>query len=218
MIDFFNIKNYSFKSFSKRIKKQFLFAKLIYLDNCSIIKAYDDARIFGCVFCNNKSKIIINRKVIINKDAAISACNGSIVNIGEGCQISKGVSINADSGSQISLGSNTTFFSNVLISGNVKIGDGVLFSSNINIISTTHCIDGKDWIRHLDKEYIKQNGSLKDSPIVIGDECWIGLNVVILPGTILGKGCVVGANSVVKGSFADFSIIGGIPAKILKYR
>jgi acetyltransferase-like isoleucine patch superfamily enzyme len=93
-----------------------------------------------------------------------------------------------------------------------------LLSSNINILSTTHCIEGRSWIRDLDNEYIRHNGKLKDVPIIIGDECWIGLNVVIMPGTNLGRGCVVGANSVVKGSFPDYSVIGGVPAKILKYR
>ena len=46
----------------------------------------------------------------------------------------------------------------------------------------------------------------------------IGLNVVIFPGSNLGRGCEVGANSVVRSSFEEFLVIGGIPAKLIKYR
>ena len=167
---------------------------------------------------SNKSVITIDKNVVINKDASISAANGGNISIGEGCQIAKGVVFSADSNNEIILGAKTTFFSNVLISGDVNVGKEVLFSSNINVLSTTHCIDGRESIRHLDAEYIKVHGSLKSAPIIIGDDCWIGLNVVILPGSTLGRGCVVVANAVVRGSFEEFSVIGGIPAKLIKYR
>lgn len=53
-------------------------------------------------------------------------------------------------------------------------------------------------------------------PIRIGNGTWLGLNVVILPGTIIGKGCVVAANCVAKGEFPDFCVIAGVPGKIVK--
>ncbi len=52
--------------------------------------------------------------------------------------------------------------------------------------------------------------------VIIGEECKIYNNAVILPGTILGKHCTVGANSVVSGTFPDFSVIVGAPAKVVK--
>lgn len=205
-------------SLFQRANKQFLFAKSIDIDRTSIIHAGKAARVFGSISCINKSVISIDKNVVINKDSSISAANGGNISIGEGCQIAKGVVLNADSNNEIILGEKTTFFSNVLISGDVNVGNEVLFSSNINILSTTHCFDGRESIRHLDAEYIKVHGSLKSAPIIIGDGCWIGLNVVILPGSTLGRGCVVGANAVVRGSFEEFSVIGGIPAKLIKYR
>ena len=53
-------------------------------------------------------------------------------------------------------------------------------------------------------------------PIQIGDHCWIGTNAVLLAGTVLGDRCVVGAGSVVTKSFPAGSVIGGVPAKLLK--
>ena len=61
-----------------------------------------------------------------------------------------------------------------------------------------------------DREYGK--------PITIGNNCWIGAKVTILDGTKIGNGCIVAAGAVVKGIFPDNVIIGGVPAKILKYR
>jgi acetyltransferase-like isoleucine patch superfamily enzyme len=50
----------------------------------------------------------------------------------------------------------------------------------------------------------------------IGENCYIGFGVVIQAGTTLGRQCVVGANSVVKGSFPDFSVIVGAPGRVVK--
>lgn len=52
--------------------------------------------------------------------------------------------------------------------------------------------------------------------VEIKENVWLGNNVVILPGTIIGKNSIVGANSVVKGKFPENVIIQGNPAKIIK--
>ena len=87
--------------------------------------------------------------------------------------------------------------SNVTISGNV-------FVSNMNHSYEkidTHCYDQE----HISKE------------TKIGDYCFIGYGAVILPGTILGKNVIVGANAVVHGKFDDYTVIAGNPAKVIKY-
>lgn len=55
------------------------------------------------------------------------------------------------------------------------------------------------------------------TPVRIGADCHIANGAVILPGTVIGNHCVVGANAVVKGCFPDFTIIAGNPAKVIKY-
>lgn len=57
-----------------------------------------------------------------------------------------------------------------------------------------------------------------DQPVVIEDEVWCGANVTILKGVTLGRGSVVAAGAVVTKSFPPYSIIGGVPAKLLKMR
>lgn len=50
-------------------------------------------------------------------------------------------------------------------------------------------------------------------PVRIGDNCFVGMNSIILPGTVIGNNCIVGAGSVVKGTFPDNVVIAGNPAK-----
>lgn len=87
--------------------------------------------------------------------------------------------------------------------GGIWIGNYVHFASNIGIISGNHSL------------YNQMEHELKE--VRIEDYCWIGMNVVILPGVHLGPRTVVGAGSVVTKSFPDgYCVIGGNPARILK--
>lgn len=53
-------------------------------------------------------------------------------------------------------------------------------------------------------------------PVKIGDDCWIGGNVVILPGVTIGEGCTIGASSVVTKDIPPFSVAVGSPCKVIK--
>jgi galactoside O-acetyltransferase len=55
-------------------------------------------------------------------------------------------------------------------------------------------------------------------PIVVGDDVWIGANATVLRGITIGRGAVVGANSVVTRDVAPFSIVGGVPARVIGHR
>lgn len=87
--------------------------------------------------------------------------------------------------------------------GKIKIGKGTFIAPNVGIITSNHDIN--DLSKH-------QNG--KD--VVINEDCWIGMNSVILPGVILGKHTIVGAGSVVTKSFDGNCVIAGNPAKKIK--
>lgn len=63
---------------------------------------------------------------------------------------------------------------------------------------------------------MEQNAIIKDT--TIGEDCWIGTGAKILKGVNIGNGVVIGANSVVTKDIPDYAIVGGIPAKIIKYR
>jgi acetyltransferase-like isoleucine patch superfamily enzyme len=88
----------------------------------------------------------------------------------------------------------------------VTIGDRVLFGPNVSIYTATHETDIQS--RRDNIEYAK--------PITIGNDCWIGGNVVVLPGVNIGKGCTIGSGSVVTKDIPDWSVAVGSPARVIK--
>lgn len=103
-------------------------------------------------------------------------------------------------------------FSSIIASvSSIYIGDNVFIGPSVVIANADHYM-GADFskTKDVDKENTKD--------IVIGKDCWIGSNSVILKGVNLGEGCVVGAGSVVTKSFPRGSIIFGNPAKLYKKR
>lgn len=96
----------------------------------------------------------------------------------------------------------------------IQIGADCLFGSNIYVGDHSH--GTTDPVR-LDPNVPPASRALDDiAEIVIGDRVWIGDGVVILAGSRIGDGCVIGANSVVKGDFPSPAIIAGIPARVVK--
>lgn len=115
---------------------------------------------------------------------------------------------NIDYGCNISLGKR--FYSNfnltILDCSLVTIGDRCMFGPNVSIFAATH--ESEVQSRRDNIEYGR--------PVVVGDDCWIGGNVVILPGVTIGRGCTIGAMSVVTKDIPDFSVAMGQPAKVVK--
>ncbi|UYZ21791.1 acyltransferase [Mesobacillus jeotgali] len=102
------------------------------------------------------------------------------------------------SGATIYARSSITIGNNTMIGGNAKILDNDFHPIEINA-------------RNAD---IKEK--IKTRPIYIGENCFIGCNTLILKGTELGDGCVVGAGAVVSGKFPPNSVIVGNPGKTMK--
>lgn len=102
----------------------------------------------------------------------------------------------------------------------LTIGRKVLFGPCPTIITGDHRIDliGR-YIADVTVED-KQVGGINvyDAPVVIEDDVWVGANVTILKGVTIGRGSVVAAGAVVTQSFPPYSIIGGVPARLLKMR
>lgn len=90
----------------------------------------------------------------------------------------------------------------------IEIGDNTAIASGVTITDIDHPY--KDIYTPIERQ------PLEVASVRIGRDCKIYNNAVILKGSIIGNHCVVGANSVVKGYYPDFSIIAGCPARIIK--
>lgn len=126
--------------------------------------------------------------------------------VGDGVFIEPSLAV--DYGCNIRLGDR--FYSNfnltILDCALVTIGDRVMFGPNVSILTATHETEVQS--RRDDVEYAK--------PITIEDDCWIGGNVVILPGVIIGQGCTIAASSVVTKNIPAWSVAMGAPARVVK--
>lgn len=94
--------------------------------------------------------------------------------------------------------------------GPVRIGERVMMGQGVYLLAERHQMD--------DPDQPMQVQGVTRSGIVIEDDCWLGAGSKILDGVTLGSGSVVGAGAVVTRSFPPNSIIGGVPAKLLRHR
>ncbi len=116
--------------------------------------------------------------------------------------------------SQIKIGSKVTFNSNVMINargkGKILIGNNVLIGPNCVLRSNNHSFKNTN-------KPIKEQGML-EGDILIEDDVWISSNSVILPNCNIGKGAIVAAGAVVTNNVDAYTIVGGVPAKLIKKR
>lgn len=97
-----------------------------------------------------------------------------------------------------------------MIQSNVIIGDNVIMGPDVKIYSRNHVFTSLDSpIQDQGKEYYKT---------IIGNDVWIAANVVIIAGVKVGNHCIIAAGSVVTKDVQNYAIVGGVPAKIIKYR
>lgn len=111
------------------------------------------------------------------------------------------------------MGAGSSIAQNCSISGEnagVFIGDHVMIAPNVVIVAFNH--------GYADTEIPMGSQKNTESPIVIEDDVWIASNCTIGKGVRIGKGSIIAANSFVNKNVPAYSIVGGVPAKLIKSR
>jgi acetyltransferase-like isoleucine patch superfamily enzyme len=130
--------------------------------------------------------------------------------IGPHAYFEPGVWITSDTG-RISIGAGSFLNLNVMVAAvaRVEIGEHCMLANGCLLTDGNHRFDD------LDKP-VPWQGFTTKGPVVLGDNVWLGANVVVTSGVTIGRRSVIGANSVVTTDIPEFSIAGGAPATVRK--
>lgn len=115
---------------------------------------------------------------------------------------------NIEIGNDVYIGPDNNF----LGYGGIKIGNGTILAHNIEIMTRNHNYDSPNL------QTIPYDTTYILKPVEINENVWIGSNVLIVPGVTIGEGAVVAMGAVVTKDVPPFAVVGGNPAKVLKYR
>lgn len=163
----------------------------------------------------NSRNIQFGKSTTIEKNCFIDAFSYKKVIFGDCVKIGAFSSISCTShlsqyGKGITIGSNSTVgqFSEFGAAGGIEIGKDVIMGSYISFHSENHIFN--------DTKKLIRNQGVTSKGIKLGNNIWVGAKVTFLDGCVVGDNSVVAAGAVVNGIYPNNSVIGGIPAKILK--
>jgi acetyltransferase-like isoleucine patch superfamily enzyme len=151
----------------------------------------------GCEIVGlSKQGVIFGNRCTVGRSAVIRPTNVLLDEPGEGLRVGNGSNIGA--------------FSYIGCSGYIEIGDNVMMGPRVNLMAENHNFKRTDVV-------MKEQGVTR-SFIKIEDDVWLGAGSTVLAGVTVGRGSVVAAGAVVTKDVSPFSIVGGVPAKIIKNR
>ena len=115
------------------------------------------------------------------------------------------------SGLRVEVGDNCNLPSGLIVIGDLKLGNDVMMGPEVVFISYNHEVS--------DLEVpMRMQGATDSKPIIVGNDVWIGMRVMVMPGVKIGSHSIIAAGSVVTKDVPEWGIVGGNPAKVIKYR
>ncbi len=150
---------------------------------------------FATIQALSRRGIQFGDNVVVGRYTVIE-CTGVVRELGEGLKV----------------GNDTGFgdYNFIGVRGPVEIGNNVLFGPRVSIHAENHNFEDPDVI-------IRKQGASRKG-VKIEDDCWIGSGVTIVDGVVIGRGAVVAAGAVVTKDVPPFSVVAGVPAKVIKLR
>jgi maltose O-acetyltransferase len=118
---------------------------------------------------------------------------------------------NFGSGLRIEVGNNCNLSSGLRVIGDLKLGNDVMMGPEVVFISYNHEVSDLT-------VPMRMQGATESRPIQVCDDVWIGMRAMIMPGVTIGAHAIVAGGSVVTKDVPEWAIVGGNPAKVIKYR
>ena len=146
-------------------------------------------------------------------DSGVTILGFENISLGDNISIMKNSYIYAHDGGELTIGDNFTLNSNSQLGasfGKIIIGSDCAIAPNCILRASNHRFDNPDI------PFRKQGHTYGE--IILEDDIWIASNCVITPDTVIGKSSIIGAGSVVTKDIEPYSIVGGVPAKLIRKR
>ena len=155
--------------------------------------------VLGIAWNASKTKAI-GGKVRVFGSADLDIETKGKISIGRGVKIRERAYINVRKGGKLEIGPMASVGMDCKIAchESVVIGEGTLLSPNVFIYDHDHVFSAENGV---------ERKRFTTKPVVIGKNCWIGANTVILKGTVIGDDCVIGAGSVIHGHYAEHTVV-----------
>ena len=132
-----------------------------------------------------------------------------LVSIGDNVEFYYGVYIQP-CGKEVAIGSGTHFAPYGVLYGPLEVGENCAIAAHVVLASVQHTHTD------VDTPFVKQ--PVDQRKITIQDNVWIGANAVITPGITIGTGSIIGAGAVVTKDVEPYSVMGGVPARLIRKR
>lgn len=172
------------------------------------------------LLCDSIPRILIDKtaslkmgdNIELRKGVELRVHQRAQLQIGPEVRIDRGVRILAANESRINIAEKVRIGLYSVLNGgdSISIGRASLISGFVYLQTSMH--------RFKNKDLQVQGQGYDHAPVVLKEDSWIGTHAVIFPGITLGRGAVVGSNAVVNKSVKDFAVVGGIPAREIKFR
>lgn len=192
----------------------------------SIVRSVYKGQYYNGVEFYNITNIIIHKTTVIEKGTRILANKISStyknICINNDCWIGRDVEIHTVYNSNVTIDNNVSIQDRCKIIGDVFIGQNSLLAPDVFLSSGNHYFKYRPYllIKEQDKLVVNNADDFKknSNKIFIGEDCWLGKNVMISSGVIIGRGAVIAANSFVNQNIPPYEIWGGTPAKKINKR
>jgi acetyltransferase-like isoleucine patch superfamily enzyme len=141
----------------------------------------------------------------------LEAMRDGRLQVGAEVLLEPGVWITAPGEARVSIGGGSFLNQGVMIAAEqlVEIGEHCMLANGCFVSDANHRFDDPE-------KPITWQGFQSKGPTRVGDNCWLGANVVVTSGVSIGERCVIGANSVVTHDIEPFSIAAGLPARVIR--
>jgi acetyltransferase-like isoleucine patch superfamily enzyme len=175
------------------------------------------ARTEPTVQWRGQGRRLIGPGVYVGAHTVLEGGVTSVIEIGARTWIGRDCEL---SGGQLYVGPACSLQHRTQLHGDVRVGAGLVGAAGLYASSGQH--EFRAWptlpIKLQDRRRTDAPWAERSAPIEIGEDCWLGLNVVVMRGVTIGRGCVVGANSVVTRDLPPYSVAAGAPARVIDQR